>query len=288
MIHLPIGGKPLPISPRVKFSRNRISRFWTTPGCPAHPRAMTDDPANRRPKVAPETSWSLISAAQSPASDQRAALDKLCRIYWGPLYAFARRHGLSPADAEDATQDFFARILSDDWLALVNRNKGRFRGYLYQSMSFHLSEARRRDAAQKRGGGARHLSIDWAPAEQQFGRLAATAKDPAQAFDRAWAGTVLDVAMIRLAAEEKAADRTTRFEALRPFLTLQPTTGDYERLAAALGLARPTIAVTVHRLGKRYRELIRSVVAETVADPAELDGELRHLLLSVSEANAGG
>lgn len=248
---------------------------------------MSDSAAHPPPNAAPATSWSLITAAQSSATDRRAALDKLCRLYWGPLYAFARRHGLSPADAEDATQDFFLRILSDDWLALVDRSKGRFRGYLYQSMSFHLSEARRRDATQKRGGGARRLSIDWAPAEAQFARLAAKTMDPAQAFDHAWTGTVLEIAVTRLADEEGAAGRAARFVALRPFLTSQPTAGDYERLAERLGLARATVAVTVHRLGKRYRELIRSVVVETVANPEELEGELRHLLQSVSDANPG-
>ncbi|MCX6951064.1 MAG: sigma-70 family RNA polymerase sigma factor, partial [Verrucomicrobia bacterium] len=108
-----------------------------------------------------------------------------------------------------------------------------------------------------------------------------------QAFDRAWTGTVLELALARLADEETAAGRTPRFEALRPFLTHQPGAGDYERLADRLGLARATVAVTVHRLAKRYRELIRAVVAETVADPAELDAELRHLLQSVSDGTSG-
>lgn len=256
---------------------------WTRCHGTGKPLAMMDSPANPRPQVAPETSWSLILAAQSSATDRRAALDRLCRLYWGPLYAYARRHGLNPADAEDATQDFFVRILADDWLDLVDRNKGRFRGYLYQSMSFHLSEARRHDAAQKRGGGAQHLSIERGPAEERFGRLAAATKDPAQAFDRAWTGTVLDLALTRLGEEEQAAGRTKRFEALRPFLTHPPSPGDYERLAESLGLVRATVAVHVHRLAKRYRELIRATVADTVADPTELDAELRHLLQSVSD-----
>ncbi|MCX6951065.1 MAG: sigma-70 family RNA polymerase sigma factor, partial [Verrucomicrobia bacterium] len=138
---------------------------------------MQDRPAHPPPPAVPETSWSLIVAAQSSPTDRREALDRLCRRYWAPLYAFARRQGLNPADAEDATQDFFVRILSDDWLNLVDRTKGRFRGYLYQSMTFHLSEARRHDAAQKRGGGARHFSIDRGPAEEKFGRLATTTQD---------------------------------------------------------------------------------------------------------------
>lgn len=247
-----------------------------------------DDPDPPVSSVAPATSWSLILAAQAPAADRHSALDRLCRLYWGPLYVFARRQGLAPADAEDATQDFFARILADDWLAQADRSKGRFRGFLYQSMTHHLADARRRSTARKRGGGARHESLDQQMAWEQQEKLATPGLDPAQAFDQAWAGTVLELAMNRLAREEEAAGRAERFAALRPFVTQPPTAGDYDRLATRLQLARPTVAVTVHRLGRRYRELIRAAVAETVANPADVEPELRHLLQAVTAVGGNG
>lgn len=230
----------------------------------------------------PSTHWTLIVAAQAPVEQRHAALAELCRLYWQPLYVFARRRGLTPADAEDATQGFFARILAQDWLAQVDRTKGRFRGFLFQSMTFHLSELRRHDAAQKRGGGAAHVSLDTETVEAAHLRAVGDGADPAASFDRVWACNVLDHALARLTAEEQKAGRGERLRALQGFLAQPPTPGDYERLARDLGIARPTVAVLVHRLAKRYRELIRAVVAETLAEPGELEGELRHLMQSFS------
>lgn len=235
-------------------------------------------PADASP---PTTNWSLIVAAQSSPEHRQAALARLCQLYWPPLYVFARRHGLAAADAEDATQGFFAKILAQDWLAQLDPQKGRFRGFLYQSMAFHLSELRRRQQAEKRGGGAQHVPLDADSAEQRYLTTASPAgSDPAASFDFAWACTVLEHALARLAAEEAAAGRGVRWAALQPFLTKRPTPGDYDRLSRELGIARPTVAVWVHRLGRRHRELIRAVVADTLVDPTELDGELRHLLQS--------
>jgi RNA polymerase sigma-70 factor (ECF subfamily) len=239
----------------------------------AHSTSTSDGPA-------PETNWSLIIAAQTPAPEYRSALERLCRLYWQPLYVYARQRGLTVADAEDATQSFFAKILAQDWLAQVDRSKGRFRGFLFQSMSFHLGEVRRYDRAQRRGGAVVHIPLDIPAAEEAHLRTAGTGVDAAASFDHAWACTVLGEALAQLSAEETAAGRGARLEALRPFLTQPPTTGDYERLAETLGIARPTVAVLVHRLGKRYRELIRAVVADTLAEPGDLEGELRHLLQS--------
>jgi DNA-directed RNA polymerase specialized sigma24 family protein len=203
------------------------------------------------PVTAPTTSWSLILTAQGSAGGGEAALNQLCRLYWQPLYVFARRRGLSAADAEEATQDFFARILAEDWLARVDRSKGRFRGFLFQSMTFHLSELGRHQRAQKRGGNIEHVPLEVESAEQRHLRAGGTARDPAASFDHVWACTVLDHALTQLASEENAAGRKERFDALRPHLVQPPSAGDYERLAAQLGLARPSVAVLVHRLGKR-------------------------------------
>lgn len=234
----------------------------------------------------PDTSWSMIIAAKGDTARSRDALERFCRLYWPPLYAYARRRGLESADAEDATQEFFTKVIAQNWLAQVDANKGRFRGFLFQSMSFHLSDARKHRAAQKRGGGVPHVPLEIAAEEERFNRVGAGLADPASCFDYTWACTVLDLALERLTAEEKAAGRPERLDALRPFLTAPPTAGDYERLAHQLGLAKPTVAVLVHRLGKRYRELIRAVVSDTLADPADIDSELRHLLLSFSSSPA--
>lgn len=238
-----------------------------------------DDSTIAPPSSPPTTNWSLILAAQSSDEQRAGALAKLCRLYWQPLYVFARRGGFAPADAEDATQDFFAKMLAQDWLAQLDPEKGRFRGFLYQSMSFHLSELRRHQQAEKRGGRAVHVPLDTEAAEQRYLAAASPAgADPAAGFDLAWACTILDHALARLVAEEQAAGRQARFAALQPFLTRPPTSGDYNRLCGELGVARSTVAVLVHRLGRRYRELVRAVVADTLADPADLDAELRHLL----------
>ena len=223
------------------------------------------------------TAWSIVlAAAQDSAGGE--ALDRLCRRYWKPAYTFARRSGLERCDAEDATQDFFSHLFAGEWLKQADPDRGSFRAYLLTLMRNFLSNRRRRDHAQKRGGTAPPLSLDTDECERELASLAATDADPARAYERAWARCVLQVALDRLAEEQAATGGGIRFAALRPYLTASPEAGDYERLGRTLGLSRNQIAVVIHRHSRRFAELIRREVAETLVDRADLDLELRRLL----------
>lgn len=223
------------------------------------------------------TAWSIVLAA---AQDDNggAALDRLCRRYWKPAYTYARRSGLQRWDAEDATQDFFSHLFAGEWLKRADPDRGSFRAYLLTLMRNFLSNRRRHDHAQKRGGTTPPLSLDTESCERELAALAATDADPARAYERAWAGCVLQSALDRLAEEQHTASERARFEALRPYLTQSPAAGDYERLAQTLGLSRNQIAVQIHRHSRRFAELIRHEVAETLSDRTQLDLELRRLL----------
>lgn len=223
------------------------------------------------------TVWSVVLAA---ANDSRggAALDRLCRRYWRPAYTFARRSGLPRWDAEDATQDFFSHLLAGEWLKQADPDRGSFRAFLLTLMRNFLSNRRRHDHAQKRGGTVPSLSLDTDDCERDLASLATADADPARAYERAWAGCVLQAALDQLAGEQTAPTGDARFEALRPYLTQSPEAGDYERLSRTLGLSRNQIAVIIHRHSRRFAELIRREVAETLVDRADLDLELRRLL----------
>lgn len=223
------------------------------------------------------TAWSIVLAAAQD-SQGGEALDRLCRRYWRPAYTYARRSGLDRCDAEDATQDFFSHLFEGEWLKQADPDRGSFRAFLLTLMRNFLSNRRRHDQAQKRGGTKPPLSLDTDDCERELASLAATDADPARAYERAWAGCVLQGALERLAEEQASAGGNVRFEALRPYLTQSPAPGDYERLAQTLGLSRNQIAVIIHRHSRRFAELIRSEVAETLVDRADLDLELRRLL----------
>ncbi len=223
------------------------------------------------------TAWSIVLAAARD-EDAGAALDRLCRRYWKPVYTFVRRSGLERCDAEDATQDFFSHLFAGEWLKRADPERGSFRAFLLTLLRNFLSNRRRHDRAQKRGGATPPLSLDTEGCERELAALAAADADPARAYERAWAGCVLQSALDRIAAEQAAAGEGARFEALRPYLTASPDAGDYERLARRLGLTRNQIAVVIHRHSRRYAELIRHEVAETLVDRTQLDLELRRLL----------
>ncbi|MEO6244425.1 MAG: sigma factor [Opitutaceae bacterium] len=223
------------------------------------------------------TAWSVVLAAAQD-SGGGAALDRLCRRYWKPVYTFARGSGLPRWDAEDATQDFFRHLLTGNWLKEADPERGSFRAFLLTRLRNFLSNRHRHDHAQKRGGSAPVLSLDAEDCEGELAALPALEADPAGAYEKAWASCVLQGALDRLATEQAQTGGQARFELLRPYLTQPPAPGDYDRLGAALGLARNRIAVLIHRLSRRFAELIRSEVADTLADRANLDAELRQLL----------
>lgn len=223
------------------------------------------------------THWSVVLAASHPdAPGHHAALERLCRTYWYPVYAFVRRRGSPPADAEDLTQEFFARLLAKEWLAGVVENGSRFRSFLLNAVACFLANEHDRRTAAKRGGGSKPLDLD--EAEGRYLADVTGSESTERTYDRQWALTVMHTAMQRLGEEARAAGRDTTFERLSAFLSREPEPGEYETLAPVLHTNAGAVAVSVHRLRRRYRELVRSLVAETVADPADAEAELRHLI----------
>ncbi|HOA60961.1 MAG TPA: sigma-70 family RNA polymerase sigma factor [Verrucomicrobiota bacterium] len=224
------------------------------------------------------THWSVVVSARDQGSAQSAAaLETLCRAYWYPLYAFVRRAGHSPADAEDLTQGFFERLLEKGYLTAAAREKGRFRTFLLTALQRFLANAWDRQHARKRGGFAPFVTVDQALAES---RLAAGLSDPLQPdvlFDRQWAMTLLERTMAALEAEYGATGRASLFEHLRGCLAKEESRMSYAEIASRLKLTEAAVKMAVHRLRARYRALLRAEIARTVSAPEEIDEEIRHL-----------
>ncbi len=225
------------------------------------------------------TRWSLITSAQGDGNAAHESLAKLCQTYWYPLYAFVRRAGHSPEDAQDLTQEFFARLLEKGWLDGVDRERGRFRSWLLSSMKHFLANEWDRARTQKRGGGAVLFSFDELDAESRLTHEPAT--DSAERiYDRRWAMAVLDQVMARLRTEMAGAGKLAHFEALKFCLTGEKNT--YAEVGARLAMSEGAVKVAVHRMRDRYRALLRAEIAETVATPEEIEDELRALMAALS------
>lgn len=238
-----------------------------------------------RSPVFATTRWTLVLAAGEDASGQgREALDQLCRAYWFPLYAYIRRRGHDAHAAEDLTQGFFARLLERNDLARLTREGGKFRSFLLTALNHFLANEYERHLALKRGGGQRPLSLDEKDAEARYLREPAHVESPDRLYERQWAVALMETALERLAEEHAAAGRADAFTALRSFLSREPDPGEYAALATRLGLASGTLAVQVHRLRERFRQLVRAAVADTVDNPFEVDAEMRLLLAALSLA----
>jgi len=225
------------------------------------------------------THWSVVLAAGQRDSPQAAeALERLCRAYWYPLYAHVRRRGYSPEDAQDLTQEFFARVLAKHWLSTADRSRGRFRTFLLGAFSHFLANEWHRARCEKRGGGQELVSWDQATAENRY--LAEPVDDltPEKIFQKRWAATLLEQVLSRLREEHVAAGKRDFFEAVKDFLWGEKNTLSQANLAVALGLSEGALKVAVHRLRRRYRELLRAEIAQTVAGPDEIDEELRELM----------
>jgi RNA polymerase sigma factor (sigma-70 family) len=222
------------------------------------------------------TVWSLILAA-GRAEDGGRALEKLCQKHWRPIYVFCRRSGLSGPDAEDATQEFLIDFLERDWLKQVDPNRGSFRTFLLALLRNFLSNRRRVSRAARRGGQTTFLSLSEKSGERELAALAGRTMDPAQAYEVAWWNDLIESAWDRLAAEQGDAGRAAVFAALRPFVAQAPAGGEYQRVARELGLPRGQVALLVHRLNRRFAELVRAEVAETLADREDLESELLFL-----------
>jgi RNA polymerase sigma-70 factor (ECF subfamily) len=217
----------------------------------------------------------MVLAAADDAEDALAAL---CRAYWFPLYAFVRRQGISPHDAEDLTQGFFAHLLAKGALGNVAREKGRFRTFLLASLKHFLADERDRAQAQKRGGGQTAISFDACDAEARYAIEPRDELSPDRLFDRRWALAVIDRALARLRYEYAASGKSALFDALRPLLTGAGAAISYAELGAPFAMNEGAVKVGVHRLRQRYGAALRAEIAETVDTAAEVDAELRHLI----------
>jgi RNA polymerase sigma factor (sigma-70 family) len=223
------------------------------------------------------TRWSLVAAAAEPASaESREALEALCRASWLPLYAFARRSGSAPEEAEDLVQGFFAVLLEKGYLAQADRERGRFRTFLLAAFRHHASHERERAQAQKRGGGVRVMSLDREQGESLYLASPAEGQNAEQLYERRWALTLLERALEDLRAAYGSRGQSEVFEALRPHLS--GTSRPLAEVGADLGLTEGAAKVALHRLRGRYRDVLRAAIAETVETPDEIDDEIRHLL----------
>ena len=229
------------------------------------------------------THWSVVLGAGDASSPEaEAALTRLCQTYWLPVYAFVRKRGHSPEQAQDLTQGFFANFLEKQHVTKANRERGRFRSFLMTSVENFLRNENDRAQAQKRGGGRQLLSLDEQDAEARYLCEPTTEMDPAKAFEQRWAATLLDTVLRRLQAEFGATGRGALFEALQPQLWGDAESTPYPELAERFGLTLANVKITAHRLRQRYRELLREEIAHTVALPSQIDDEIRHLMQVVS------
>ncbi len=229
------------------------------------------------------THWSVVLlAAQNSAPEASEALEKLCASYWYPLYAYVRRAGRNVEDAQDLTQEFFARLLEKQYLGLATPERGRFRTFLLSSLKNFLANDWKRSQRQKRGGGVALVPIDAASGENLYATEPVDPLDPEILYERRWASTLLERALQRLRQEYAATQRAPLFEELKTFVWGDRSDASYREIATCLGLTEGAVKVAVHRLRHRFRELLRGEIANTVADPKEIDEELRHLIAVIA------
>lgn len=225
------------------------------------------------------TRWSVVLAAgRDDSAGARDALEHLCRTYWYPLYAFVRRQGRSPEDAQDLTQAFFARLIAKRDLADVDRAKGRFRSFLLAAMKHFLANEWDKAHALKRGGGVQVTSLDAGDAETRYLREPADPETPERIFERRWALTLLEEVLKRLRGEYAGGGRARLFDQLKDALTGEKSAVGYEEIARRTGMSEGAVKVAAHRMRRRYRDLLRAEIANTVAEPGEVEAELRHLI----------
>ena len=229
------------------------------------------------------TRWSVVLlAGANDTTRANEALAQLCRTYWLPIYAFIRRRGHSVEEAKDLTQGFFAELLVKSSLAAAQQEKGRFRSFLLTALKFFLANEWDRAQALKRGGGQIFIALDAATAEERY-RMEPVESFPDDAlFDRRWALTVLEQVMVALREDYRSAGREAVFEALKPLLTQPGNALPYAEIGTQLGMTEAAVKVAVHRLRLRYRELLRKEIAETVANPGEVEDELRYLFAALA------
>ena len=229
------------------------------------------------------THWSIVlNAGHGETTHAREALEKLCRIYWYPIYACVRRRGHSPEDAQDLTQSFFLRFLEQESVASANPDLGRFRSFLLGALNHFLIDEWKKARTQRRGGGRQILSLDWAAAERRFDLEPVDPATPDKAFDKSWATALLEEVLKQLEAEYEHEGKLEMFRVLKQTLTGAREAQPYNTLAQRLGMGDGAVRVAVHRLRKRYRALLEAEIANTVNSPGEVKHEMAHLFQTMA------
>jgi RNA polymerase sigma-70 factor (ECF subfamily) len=220
----------------------------------------------------------VLAAGRSDTTRAQSALSTLCQAYWYPLYAYVRRRGYSSHDAQDMTQEFFARLLEHNWLARASRERGRFRTFLLSALSHFLANEWDKARAQKRGGAIQFLAIQLDTAETRYGTEPPDTVTPEQCYERRWALALLDHVLTRLGDEYRAEQKGELFETLKPCLAGQRQSQPYASLGTKLDMSEGAVKVAVHRMRQRYREILKDEIAQTVSAPEEVEEEMRYLL----------
>jgi RNA polymerase sigma-70 factor (ECF subfamily) len=227
------------------------------------------------------THWSIVLAAGTAGSEQaRAALEQLCRVYWHPVYAYVRRCGHNPHDAEDLAQEFFFRLLDHQYLTQADPRRGRFRNFLLVAVKHFLANEWDRRQALKRGGRVAFVSLEQLTADHDS--WLAAGDSPEQAFARSWAMTFLERVLARLRADLEGGKAGESFEELKVFLTGDPAAAPYAEVAARLGTTEAAVKMAVQRLRRRFAQVLREEIAHTVAGPEEIDDEIRNLFAAIA------
>ena len=249
--------------------------------------AMPDRHTPRHPArtgaVFPATRWSLIARVQADDADSAAALEEICRRYWYPLYAFLRRSGVRPPDAEDVTQDFFLRVLSKEILHAASAEKGTLRSFLLGGLKRHLADHCRAANAVKRGGGQAPIPIEWNDAEQRYSVEPANPLDPEKLYARAWAHGLFETVRAQVRAAFIASHPAHDYAVIEPHLIPDEDRTPYRQLAVQLGSTEGSARLLIYRLRRKYRELLEEEIARTVGEPAEIPGELAWFRTALAE-----
>jgi RNA polymerase sigma-70 factor (ECF subfamily) len=219
----------------------------------------------------------VLTAGEAASPQAAVALEELCRAYWYPLYAYVRRKGYDVADAQDLTQEFFARLLQKHFLGSVDRRKGKFRSFLLAALEHFLAKEWTRAHRLKRGGGQTLIAWEGCDPEERYQLEPSEGRTAERIYERRWALTVLEQAMSALEREYAAAGKQKVFEHLRPFLSAEEADVSYPNLAAGLDMREGAVRVAVHRLRQRYGESVRHEIAKIVQRPEDIEEELRHL-----------
>jgi len=224
------------------------------------------------------THWSVVLEAQGESAAAENALEKLCRTYWRPIYSFTQRQGIGPEESKDFTQAFFADLLEHKSLTAVRREKGRFRSFLLGALKHFLADERRRAAAIKRGKGQRLIPLDELRMDERFEVEPADPVTAEQIYERRWASTVLERVLSRSKDEYSAGGKAVLFDCLKQLLPDEPGAPSQADIAAQLGMTENAVRQAFHRFRHRYQALVREEIAFTVAQPSDVEEELRHFI----------